>query len=64
MAFLMGLAFDEDEIPTAVVDYYNNLFTSSSPSDLDMDAALNSVKQVVTEEMNLALVRQCSKEEV
>ena len=53
---------EENQIKNIAVEYYQSLFSSSSPFDLD--AILGKVQPSVTESMNLMLLRDFSKEEV
>ena len=53
---------EESQIKNIVVDYYQSLFSSSSPSELDK--ILDKVQPSVTEPMNLTLLKDFSREEV
>ena len=53
---------DENGIANILVDFYQNLFASSSPSQ--MEEALEATPLVVTEEMNLELMAPFEKAEV
>ncbi|XP_048493143.1 uncharacterized protein LOC125493698 [Beta vulgaris subsp. vulgaris] len=55
---------DEGDIEKVVADYYQELFTSSAPSEEAMLEVLNAVVPTVTAEMNAELGRACRKEEV
>ena len=53
---------DEEEISKILVDYYQNLFTSASPSN--MEEVLMAVPTVITDEQNAMLVAVFAKNEV
>ena len=53
---------DENGIANILVDFYQNLFASSSPNQIE--EALEATPMVVTEEMNLELVAPFEKAEV
>ena len=53
---------EESQIKNIAVDYYQALFSSSSPSKLEK--ILNKVQPSVTEPMNLTLLKDFSREEV
>ena len=53
---------EESQIKNIAVDYYQSLFSSSSPSELDK--ILEKVQPSVTEPMNTTLLRDFSREEV
>ncbi|KAL6228112.1 hypothetical protein ACLB2K_002066 [Fragaria x ananassa] len=53
---------EDDEIERIVLDYYTNLFRSSSPSN--MLEVIHNVPSFVTTEMNEGLVAEISEEEV
>ena len=53
---------DENGIANIRVDFYQNLFASSSPNQIK--EALEAIPMVVTEEMNLELVAPFEKAEM
>ena len=53
---------DEEEISKILIDYYQNLFTSASPSN--MEEVLMAVPIVITDEQNAMLVAKFTKNEV
>ena len=53
---------EESQIKNIVVDYYESLFSSSSPSELEK--ILEKVQPLVTEPINLTLLKDFSREEV
>ena len=53
---------DENGIANILVDFYQNLFASSSPNQIE--EALEATPQVVTEEMNHELVTPFGRDEV
>ena len=53
---------EESQIKNIVVDYYQSLFSSSSPSELEK--ILEKVQPLVTEPINLTLLKDFSREEV
>ena len=53
---------DENSIENILVDFYQNLFASSSPNQIE--EALEATPMVVTEEMNLELVAPFVRAEV
>lgn len=52
----------ETDIENIVLQYYGKLFTTSSPGNVDMFTAL--FPPVVSDEMNLELIREFEEEEV
>lgn len=53
---------EENQIKNIAVEYYQSLFSSSAPSDLD--EILSKVQPSVTDSMNSLLLRDFSREEV
>ena len=53
---------DEEEISKILIDYYQNLFTSASPSNLE--EVLMAVPTVITDEQNIMLATEFVKIEV
>ena len=53
---------DEEEISKILIDYYQNLFTSASPSN--MEEVLMAVPIVITDEQNAMLSAEFAKNEV
>ena len=51
-----------DEVLGMIVEYYNKLFTSSNPHDIE--EVVQFTKRVVIEDMNSFLIRNFSKDEV
>ena len=56
------LTSGNDEVSRMIVEYYNKLFTSSNPHDIE--EVVQFTKWVVTEDMNSCLIRNFSKDEV
>ena len=56
------LTSGNDEVSGMIVEYYNKLFTSSNPHDIE--EVVQFTKRVVTEDMNSCLIRNFSKDEV
>ena len=53
---------EESQIKNIAVDYYQSLFSSSSPSELEK--ILEKIQTSVTESMNLTLLKDFNREEV
>ena len=53
---------EESQIKNIAVDYYQSLFSSSSPSELEK--ILEKIQTSVTEPMNLTLLKDFNREEV
>ena len=53
---------DEEEISKILIDYYQNLFTLASPSN--MEKVLMAVPTVITDEQNAMLSAEFAKNEV
>ena len=56
------LTSGNDEVSGMIVEYYNKLFTSSNPHDIE--EVVQFTKRVVIEDMNSFLIRNFSKDEV
>ena len=57
-----GWCSRQDQVNATIVDFYQNLFTSSSPSNFE--EVIENVPQVITEEKNDMLVAEFTIEEV
>lgn len=55
---------DEEDVGWVIENYYNNLFTSSFPSDEALSDVLNVVTSNISAEMNVALCTRVCKDEV
>lgn len=59
-----NLASSPSQIDEVFINYFQNLFTSSSPSWQAVEECLENVKNKVTAEMNTELVKQYTKVKV
>ncbi|XP_057247417.1 uncharacterized protein LOC130589838 [Beta vulgaris subsp. vulgaris] len=55
---------DEEDVGWVIENYYNNLFTSSFPSDEALSDVLDVVTPTISAEMNVALCTRVCKDEV
>ena len=55
---------DGNSIETIFTDYFNSIFTSSNPSELQLQEVLDLIDPIVTDEFNQLLVKPYSKEEI
>ncbi|XP_021760236.1 uncharacterized protein LOC110725072 [Chenopodium quinoa] len=55
---------DEEEIATIVSDYFEDIFTSSKPTNAAFDHVLTKVRAVISQAMNDRLTRPYTKEDV
>ena len=56
------MASGDEEVSVMIVEYYNQLFTTSNPHDIG--EVVQFTKQVVSDDMNNYLIRNFSKDEV
>lgn len=52
----------DDELEKTILDYFGNLFSSSRP--LNIPEAVSFLPRIVTDEMNAALTKRLTKEEI
>lgn len=57
-----GWCTTEEEFGEEITQFYNQLFTSSKPSDFD--EILNGIPRTITEQMNLQLTRPVTEKEI
>ena len=57
-----GWCSSQDQVNAAIVDFYQNLFTSSSPSNFE--EVIETIPHVVTDEMNDMLMAEFNIKEV
>lgn len=54
----------DDELENIFATYFSNIFTSSKPSDLNVQDVLQCIDSVVTDECNHALMKPYTKDEI
>ena len=59
---LGGIASGDEKVSEMIIVYYNQLFTTSNPHDIE--EVVQHTKKVVSNDMNNCLTRNFSKEEV
>ncbi|KAL2937830.1 hypothetical protein RDABS01_021279 [Bienertia sinuspersici] len=55
---------EEEALESVFEHYFQNLFTSTNPTDEDMERVIDSVGSVITENMNRSLTRPFTKDEI
>ena len=56
------LCYGDDNVAALLVDYYKSMFIATYPSDIDV--VLQSIPQIVSNEMNALLTHDFTREEV